>query len=140
MVVPHGADIWQGIKRTKNGVVLARTTLRVFFEHDNTPVIVICRPYDNNKTVLSLLLSRLVTLFQDQGLTWGTIGYYALTDLMQSGFIGNYQRERREEDLGSHAFWMPPHFEQPYVDGAFDWGSPDTGFTEFSARVHRWCL
>jgi hypothetical protein len=141
LVVPRGADIWQGADRTRNGVVLARTTLRVFFEHD-TPVVVICRPYDNNKTVLSLLLSRLVTLFQDHGLSWGTIGYYALTDLLQSGFIGNYQRVRREEEreLCSPAFWMPPHFDQPYVDGAFDWGSTDTGFTELSARIHRWRL
>src|SRR5262249_4352287 len=53
LVVPRGADIWQGAERTRNGVVLARTTLRVFFEHDHTPVIVIGRPYDNNKTVLS---------------------------------------------------------------------------------------
>jgi hypothetical protein len=141
MVVPRGADIWQGADRTRNGVVLARTTLRIFLEHD-TPVVVICRCYDNNKTVLSLLLSRLVTLFQDHGLPWGTIGYYALTDLMQSGFIGNYQRVGWEEEreLSSPAFWMPPHFDQPYVDGAFDWGNTDTGFTFLTARIHRWRL
>jgi hypothetical protein len=140
MVVPRGADIWQGVEREKDGVILARTTLRVFIEHNNTPVVVICRPYDNNKTLLSLLLSRLVTLFRDHGLSWGTMPDSSLTDLLETGFIGNYQRVPRgeERDLQSVAFWMPPDFDLPYVDGDFELDKIDPDLTFLKARIHRW--
>ena len=142
MVVPRGANIWQGVETMRNGVVLARTTLRVFLEDDQTPVVVIGRCYDNNKTLLSLLLRSLVTLFRDHGLAWGTMPSYALTDLLKSGFIGNYRRvgKEKERDLRSIAFFRPPFFDRPYVEGNFDWQDIDPDFTEVSARIHRWLL
>lgn len=140
MVIPRGATIWQGVESERRGVVLARTTLRVFFDHEQTPVIVIGCCYDNNQTLLSLLLSRLVALFRDQRLDWGTMSDSGLTNLIQDGFIGNYQRVVWEEepDLCSVPFWRPPHFYRPYIDGHSDWEITNDHFTLLNARIHRW--
>ncbi len=139
LVVPHGADIWQGTENAREGVVLARTTLRVFAEHEQTPMIVIGRCYHNNRTLVALLLSSLVSHFQQQGLSWGSMPYFYLTNLLQNGFIGSYQQKEEEQELHSVAFWRPSDIDNlPYIDGISRWEYTEDDFTFLAANIHRW--
>jgi hypothetical protein len=136
LIVPRGADIWQGAEREREGVVLARTILRVFHFDDHTLGVVIGGFCDNNKTLEVLLFSRLLSLFQDQGLSWGSM--YCLTRLQQSCFIGSLREE--EQELHSIAFWRPSGVGLPYIDDTSRWEYTDDDCTFLTANILRWYL
>jgi hypothetical protein len=120
MLLPRGVDIWEGAASAREGVVLARTTLRIFPDprHEQHFLIAICRTYSNNPTLLVLLLSQLIALFEEHQCSWSVIDYGELQGIMETGLMGAHYHEAIYTDtfVKGIPFWKPDSWSNPYVD------------------------
>jgi hypothetical protein len=143
MLLPRGADIWEGADADRKGVVLARTTLRVFLDPQQEQhfLISIGRPYGNNPTLNALLLSRLISLFEEHPISWSVIQCVGSISMMQGGLMGKRYKESiyTKQFVEAIAFWRPRGWFYPYVDTADgDWKDVDANRISLGTYVCRY--